>query len=143
MKPMKPITLQLLKDLDACQSQVDLFEKTFGQEVTPTLALCIQYADKFDMKWLGYTLYGWSFAKLSRRSAVNLTALEYEVQSWKRSYPVSTEQANSYYEMFMYNADLQRKMYLREIAILFFDTYYKSNRTFLQRLCDLITFKTK
>lgn len=48
---MKPITLKMLRDLEACQDQVDLFEETFGQSVTLTKAIVNQHAGKFDICW--------------------------------------------------------------------------------------------
>ena len=55
---MKPITLTLLKSLDACQGQVDLFAATYGKSVTPTLAACEAAAQLFDFSWLGQEVFG-------------------------------------------------------------------------------------
>ena len=55
---MKPITLTLLKSLDACQAQVDLFAQTYGESVTPTLALFEAAAQLFDFDWLGGKVFG-------------------------------------------------------------------------------------
>ena len=54
---MKPITLTLLKSLDACQGQVDLFAATYGKSVTPTLAACEAAAQLFDFNWLGKKVF--------------------------------------------------------------------------------------
>ena len=58
---MKPITLTLLKSLDACQGQVDLFAATYGKSVTPTLAACEAVAQLFDFGWLGKEVFGQTY----------------------------------------------------------------------------------
>ena len=55
---MRPITLTFLKSLDACQEQVDLFAATYGESVTPTLALFEVAVQEFDLEWLGEKVFG-------------------------------------------------------------------------------------
>ena len=45
------LTLQRLKDLDACTEQLALFESTFGESVEVTPELCVSVADKFNFVW--------------------------------------------------------------------------------------------
>ena len=53
---MKPITLQVLKDHNACLGQVELFERFFGSEVIPTRELALKHARDFDWHWAASTL---------------------------------------------------------------------------------------
>ena len=48
---MKTITLQQLIDKDACDYQVELFKKTFGDSVEVTRELAIKYAKDFAFDW--------------------------------------------------------------------------------------------
>ena len=50
------ITLQQLKDKDACTPQLLLFKETFGKSVTLTEELCIKHAQDFDWSWAAYNL---------------------------------------------------------------------------------------
>ena len=52
---MKTITLQQLKDADACAKQVRLFEKTFGGEVEITVEAALEYAQVFDFDFAAHT----------------------------------------------------------------------------------------
>ena len=47
----KTLTLAKLKELNACQSQVDLFERKFGSSVRVTQKLCASVAGEFDFIW--------------------------------------------------------------------------------------------
>src|SRR5208337_4428755 len=48
-KPMKTINATLLREKDACESQVALFVELFGERsIKPTLALCKKHAHVFD-----------------------------------------------------------------------------------------------
>jgi hypothetical protein len=48
MKNSRTLTLQQLKDADACNAQVVLFRQTFGVSVEVTGELAEQYAQQFD-----------------------------------------------------------------------------------------------
>ena len=47
----KPINIELLKEHKACQNQVDKFKKFFGEEIIPTLELCLLHAQDFNFRW--------------------------------------------------------------------------------------------
>ena len=49
---MKIVTLQQLKDYKACDRQVELFEKYFGNSVVLTKRIIKKYCSKFDIDWL-------------------------------------------------------------------------------------------
>ena len=67
---MVTITLRQLKDLDACQEQVELFAAAFGTKVQVTVELAAQYADKFDFGWLaGRTLKASALAEYDKATA--------------------------------------------------------------------------
>ena len=44
---MSKITVDMLRGVAACASQIQLFEQLFGVGVTPTVALCVEHAAKF------------------------------------------------------------------------------------------------
>ena len=48
----KAITLTMLIEKNACQAQVELFKKYFGESVEITEYICLKYYDKFDVDWL-------------------------------------------------------------------------------------------
>jgi hypothetical protein len=48
MSNSRVLTLQQLKDADACNAQVSLFQQTFGASVEVTVELAEQYAQQFD-----------------------------------------------------------------------------------------------
>ena len=45
---MSEITVDLLRKVEACTQQIQLFEQLFPEGVTPTVALCVEHASKFD-----------------------------------------------------------------------------------------------
>ena len=45
---MSKITVDMLRKVAACTSQIQLFEQLFPEGVTPTVALCVEHASKFD-----------------------------------------------------------------------------------------------
>ena len=53
---MKTITLQQLKEREACASQVELFQKYFGSEVELTPEVVQKYAQEFDINWCAQNL---------------------------------------------------------------------------------------
>ena len=53
---MKTITLQQLRDHNACASQVALFQKYFGSEVELTSEVVRKYAQEFDISWCAQNL---------------------------------------------------------------------------------------
>ena len=53
---MKTITLQQLRDHNACASQVALFRKYFGTEVELTPEVVQKYASEFDIDWCAQNL---------------------------------------------------------------------------------------
>ncbi len=50
------ITIEQLKDFDACEDQRDLFAKHFGTEVEITEVLCAEVAGIFDWGWAAENL---------------------------------------------------------------------------------------
>ena len=48
---MKVLTLQQLKEKNACSEQVELFKAMFGESVIITESLCLSVADKFVWNW--------------------------------------------------------------------------------------------
>jgi hypothetical protein len=48
MNNSRTLTLQQLKDANACHAQVSLFQRTFGESVEVTVELAKQYAQQFD-----------------------------------------------------------------------------------------------
>ena len=42
------ITVDMLRKVAACTSQIQLFEQLFPEGVTPTVAVCVEHASKFD-----------------------------------------------------------------------------------------------
>ena len=63
---MSKITVDMLRKVAACTSQVQLFEQLFPEGVTPTVALCVEHASKFD----------WDFA--SRKFLLAPALAQYE-----------------------------------------------------------------
>ena len=54
---MNTITLEQLKEHEACTRQLLLFKELFGKEVELTVRRCIKYYDKFNWDWAaGYLL---------------------------------------------------------------------------------------
>ena len=53
---MKTITLQQLRDHNACASQIALFQKYFGSEVELTPEVVQKYAQEFDIYWCAQNL---------------------------------------------------------------------------------------
>ena len=48
---MNKITLDQLKEHNACVEQLHLFKELFGKEVEVTVGKCVEYYDKFDWAW--------------------------------------------------------------------------------------------
>ena len=48
---MKTITLDQLKEYEACVEQLHLFKELFGNEVEVTVKRCAEYYDKFSWNW--------------------------------------------------------------------------------------------
>ena len=70
---MSKITVDMLRKVAACTSQIQLFEQLFPEGVTPTVALCVEHASKFD----------WDFA--SRKFLLAPALVQYEAakgQAW-------------------------------------------------------------
>ena len=53
---MQTITLQQLRDHNACANQVELFQKYFGSEVELTPEVVQKYASEFDIYWCAQNL---------------------------------------------------------------------------------------
>jgi hypothetical protein len=72
---MKPfvITADRLNELRACNEQLDIFKRHFGDSVEVTLAACIKYADQFDWNWATFRL-------LSKEAYKVFVALETEAR---------------------------------------------------------------
>ena len=66
---MSKITVDMLRKVAACTSQIQLFEQLFPEGVTPTVALCVEHASKFD----------WDFA--SRKFLLAPALEQYEAAS--------------------------------------------------------------
>jgi hypothetical protein len=54
------ITVKQLRKLKACEEQVDLFKKLFGESVEITEALIKEHSAKFDIYWLAKNLFSGS-----------------------------------------------------------------------------------
>jgi hypothetical protein len=66
----KPIiTKQMLIDADACPSQVDLFERTFGDSVVVTVKRAEKVAALFDWEWAAQLLDAQGQAEYERVEA--------------------------------------------------------------------------
>jgi hypothetical protein len=50
------LSLKTLQEKQACQDQVELFEKLFGQESEVTEEACLSVVDKFDWDWAAHHL---------------------------------------------------------------------------------------
>jgi len=85
---MKTITLQQLKDADACKAQVRLFEKTFGGEVEVTVGAALEYAQVFDFDFAAR-----NFLEQAARKAYN----EATAAAWK-AYNEATAAARKAYD---------------------------------------------
>ena len=48
---MNKITLEQLKEHEACVKQLHLFKELFGKEVEVTVEKCVEYYDKFSWAW--------------------------------------------------------------------------------------------
>ena len=48
---MNIITLEQLKEHNACVQQLHLFKELFGEEVKVTVEKCLEYYNKFDWVW--------------------------------------------------------------------------------------------
>jgi hypothetical protein len=69
----KPIiTKQMLIDADACPSQVDLFERTFGDSVVVTVKRAEKVAALFDWEWAAQLLDAQGQAEYNRVDAAAL-----------------------------------------------------------------------
>ena len=85
---MSKITVDMLRKVAACRSQVQLFEQLFPEGVTPTVALCVEHASKFD----------WDFA--SRKFLLAPALEQYEAAkapAWAQ-YEAATAQAWAQYK---------------------------------------------
>jgi vacuolar-type H+-ATPase subunit H len=62
----KTITVKLLRELKACESQVDKFIETFGKdaEVIPTMELAEKYGSEFNIHWLANILLNFDQRKV-------------------------------------------------------------------------------
>jgi hypothetical protein len=54
---MKTITVQMLKNKYACQSQIRKFKKMFGNSANVTIKNCVTVADKFNFEWALYVFF--------------------------------------------------------------------------------------
>ena len=82
------ITVDMLRKVAACTSQIQLFEQLFPEGVTPTVALCVVHASKFD----------WDFA--SRKFLLAPALAQYEAATapaWAQ-YKAATAQAWAQYK---------------------------------------------
>ena len=85
---MSKITVDMLRKVAACTSQIQLFEQLFPEGVTPTVALCVEHASKFD----------WDFA--SRKFLLAPALAQYEAAkapAWAQ-YKAATAPAWAQYE---------------------------------------------
>ena len=53
---MKTVTLEQLRSLGACSSQLKKFEEYFGSKFEVTEVLCVAHAHDFDWNWAAYNL---------------------------------------------------------------------------------------
>ena len=53
---MNTITLEQLKEHNACLEQMLLFNEIFGEEVKVTVKRCVKYYDKFSWEWAAMNL---------------------------------------------------------------------------------------
>ena len=56
MQNSRTLTLQTLIEKEACEEQVRLFKKMFGDSVLVTEELCVKYAGKFNFVWASENL---------------------------------------------------------------------------------------
>ena len=66
---MSKITVDMLRKVAACTSQVQLFEQLFPEGVTPTVALCVEHASKFDWDFAGKFLLAPAWAQYEAAKA--------------------------------------------------------------------------
>ncbi len=76
---MKKITVKQLIKLKACENQVKVFKKLFGDSTTVTVKKCVKYACKFDWDWAAkYMLSAKLWRKYDRQK--NLLLKKYDRQ---------------------------------------------------------------
>ena len=63
------ITVDMLRKVAACTSQIQLFEQLFPEGVTPTVALCVEHASKFDWDFAGKFLLAPALAQYEAATA--------------------------------------------------------------------------
>ena len=73
---MSKITVDMLRKVAACTSQIQLFEQLFGVGVTPTVALCVEHASKFDWDFAGKFLLAPALAQYKAATAPALAQYE-------------------------------------------------------------------
>ena len=66
---MSRITVDMLRGVAACASQIQLFEQLFPEGVTPTVALCVEHASKFDWDFAGKFLLAPALAQYEAATA--------------------------------------------------------------------------
>ena len=85
---MSKITVDMLRKVAACTSQIQLFEQLFPEGVTPTVALCVEHASKFD----------WDFASQKFLLAPALAQYEAATAPALAQYEAAKDQALAQYE---------------------------------------------
>ena len=79
------ITVDMLRKVAACTSQVQLFEQLFPEGVTPTVALCVEHASKFDWDFAGKFLLAPALAQYKAATAPAWAQYEAaEDQAWAK-----------------------------------------------------------
>jgi len=80
---MTAITLERLRELGACQDQLDAFRGLFGDSVTPTLDLCMAHASGFNWDWAARLLSsGARRAYEEARAIANCAYDEAKASAW-------------------------------------------------------------
>jgi vacuolar-type H+-ATPase subunit H len=97
----KTITVKLLRELKACESQVDKFIETFGKdaEVIPTMELAKKYRSEFNIHWLADKLLNSDQLKVYDEAFITA----------EKAYDEATDEAT----------DLARKAYYEACALAY------------------------
>jgi cell division septum initiation protein DivIVA len=95
----KPIiTKQMLIDADACPSQVDLFEKTFGDSVVVTMKRAEKVAHLFDWGWAIRLLDAKGRAEYERATDAARAELDRAIAPAHDEYDRATDAARAEYD---------------------------------------------
>jgi hypothetical protein len=113
----KPIiTKQMLIDADACPSQVDLFEKTFGDSVVVTLKRAEKVARLFDWDWAEQLLDAQGRDEYLRVEAAARVELDHAKAAARAEYERSKATASAEYKRVQAPALTKYKRSIRAIV---------------------------